>query len=54
MQIMDKLLEEYESYNLDEDQSRGVEGRNLAERVYKRYGTTNIRPVIEEQAQWDV
>jgi len=52
MRIMERLLEEYVSYNSDEDYN-GAIGGNLAERCYQRYRIFNIRKIIEEQRNWE-
>ncbi len=49
---MDKLLEQCESYESDNDPA-GNQGRSLADRVYRKYGTFKIKDIIERQRNWE-
>lgn len=54
MRIMDRLLEEYMDFiNQDEEDRVESAGRNIVDRIIQKYGTTNIRPIIEEQKNWE-
>ena len=44
---MDRLLEKYENYDIENDSE--AYGRSLAERCLKKYGTFNIEGIIKEQ-----
>ena len=50
---MDKLLERYVDF-VNQDEKDRVEsiGRDIVDRIIGKYGTTNIRPIIEEQENW--
>jgi hypothetical protein len=49
---MDKLLEQCESYHVENDPT-GDQGRSLADRCFQTYGTFNIKDIIERQQSWE-
>ena len=49
---MDTLLEICESYHPDNDPT-GDQGINLADRVYRKYGTFKIKDIIQRQQNWE-
>jgi len=50
---MDKLLERYIDFvNQDEEDRIESIGRGIVDRIIGKYGTTDIRPIIEEQENW--
>jgi len=52
---MDRLLERYMDFvNQNEEDRVEPIGRDIVNRIIEKYDTTNIKPIIKKQTQWNI